>query len=80
MEDQRVKEKLRKKLEEIKNRTCCFAGCYNDIGVWGNNPSPFQFPEGRRCCDQCNFYKVLPLRVMEGKRHFENNLKKEKMI
>lgn len=33
---------------------CCFEGCDNKYGRFGNNPAPFRFPEGSRCCDKCD--------------------------
>jgi len=33
---------------------CCFEGCDNKYGRFGNNPAPFSFPEGSRCCDKCD--------------------------
>ena len=33
---------------------CCFEGCDNNYGQFGNNPAPFRFPPNARCCDECN--------------------------
>tara|TARA_R110002020_G_scaffold301351_3_gene516805 strand:- start:6105 stop:7064 length:960 start_codon:yes stop_codon:yes gene_type:complete len=33
---------------------CCFEGCNNKYGRFGNNTLPFRFPEGSRCCDKCD--------------------------
>jgi len=41
------------KHSEFKN-ICCFEGCDNNYGQFGNNPAPFRFPPHARCCDECN--------------------------
>lgn len=62
----RVIEKLTKKEEEI-TRTCCFQECNLEIYLWGNDASPLN--DGR-CCDECYFFKVLPIQVVEGEKYF----------
>ena len=78
-EQQRIREKLDKQLRRITNSTCGFSGCFNSIGKWGNDPSPFVLRGNNRCCDECNFLKVLPLRIMTTKKK-EKDLKGEKTI
>lgn len=48
-------------------KTCCLCGVtYNG---WGNNAWPLD-NEGR-CCDQCNFTKVVPARLRNMKQNKE---------
>ena len=38
---------------------CCLCG--KKVKEWGNNPAPLA--ENGRCCDKCNFTKVVPARL-----------------
>jgi hypothetical protein len=40
---------------------CCFDDCSLDIGKWGHNAKPLM--DGK-CCDVCNFQRVIPARLM----------------
>ena len=42
-------------------QTCCLCGS-TFIG-WGNNPFPLSEKEDDRCCDECNYTKVIPARL-----------------
>lgn len=44
-----------------KRHTCCLCG-EQFIG-WGNNPEPLVPFEDGRCCDDCNWLKVIPTRL-----------------
>ncbi len=46
---------------EIK-LTCCLCG--EEIDGYGNNPFPMPMKsEDDRCCDECNYSKVIPERL-----------------
>jgi hypothetical protein len=34
---------------------------------FGNNPEPFPFESGQKCCDDCNQRFVIPLRILAGR-------------
>ena len=40
---------------------CCICG-YTFTG-FGNNPWPFDDKKDSRCCDTCNYSKVIPERI-----------------
>ena len=44
-----------------KRFKCCICG--KTFGGWGNNPWPIVNDEGARCCDDCNFTRVVPERI-----------------
>ena len=49
--------------QEKKEIICCLCGkpCENE---YGNNPEPLaKYPA--RCCDKCNYEKVVPARIKE---------------
>lgn len=51
---------------------CCICGEY--FTGWGNNPWPVSNDEDDKCCDYCNFTKVLPERIaMLGMRKENQN-------
>jgi len=54
------------KHSEFKN-ICCFEGCENNYGQFGNNPAPFRFPTDARCCDECNNL-VICRRIFKNKK------------
>lgn len=41
--------------------TCCLCG--KEFIGWGNNPYPLAEGEDDRCCDECNYTKVIPARL-----------------
>ena len=53
---------------EIK-LTCCLCG--EDFEGYGNNPYPLPMKnEDDRCCDECNYDKVIPERLYQiGRAH-----------
>ena len=54
----------RTRLPNFDGITCVICG-HRPNDVWGYNAQPFA--EGR-CCHDCNYYKVLPLRVEQIRR------------
>ena len=47
---------------------CCFCGkLLQGAERYGNNPAPLA-KEGR-CCDECNFLKVIPTRIEAYRRY-----------
>jgi len=45
--------------------TCCLCLCPLGINEsFGNNPWPLS---GEKCCDKCNFTKVIPTRIALGR-------------
>lgn len=48
---------------ELPTLTCCLCGA-TFVG-WGNNPSPLSDNPDDRCCDDCNYTKVIPARLAE---------------
>ena len=57
---------------EPEEYTCCLCG--KTVKGWGNNPSPLNNDPNARCCDECNYTKVIPARMEEialnfGKEH-----------
>ena len=46
---------------ETDEKTCCI--CKKKFYGFGNNPSPVK--TSGRCCDECNFTKVLPERISQ---------------
>lgn len=53
--------------KEENAKTCCLCG--GKYWGWGNNAWPLD-NEGR-CCDACNFTKVVPARLRSMKRNKE---------
>lgn len=59
---------------EILVPECCFCGeeltPQPDISprFWGNNPEPLMRDDENRCCDHCNFTKVIPARIERYQR------------
>ena len=53
---------------------CCFPGCHNDIGQWGHNTAPLM--KGR-CCDSCNFRRVIPARLDAAVAAYNNKEEEE---
>ncbi len=53
---------------------CCICG-FEFVG-WGNNPWPIVNDEDARCCDMCNFKRVVPSRIILA-NHKKLNVKKE---
>ena len=51
--------------------TCCLCG--EDQFGYGHNPAPLE-KMPKRCCDTCNFTKVIPARIemMTGRREFSS--------
>jgi len=47
--------------------TCCLCG--KEFVGWGNNPSPLA-DEDKKCCDECNYTKVIPARLAEIAEHY----------
>lgn len=45
-------------------KTCCI--CRKEFTEYGNNPEPFDGKIGT-CCDDCNNYFVVPVRLMFGR-------------
>ena len=46
----------------MKKFKCCL--CSKEVECYGNNPSPIQTQnEDDKCCDECNFTKVIPARI-----------------
>jgi hypothetical protein len=41
---------------------CDLCGCFISDDRWGHNPAPLP---GKKCCQNCNFTKVLPARMAE---------------
>ena len=41
--------------------TCCLCG--STFVGWGNNPFPLSDKEDDKCCDECNYTKVIPARL-----------------
>ena len=41
--------------------TCCLCG--GDAGMYGNNPDPLADGKTHKCCDECNFKRVIPARI-----------------
>ena len=41
--------------------TCCLCG--DTFVGWGNNPYPLSVNPDDRCCDKCNYTKVIPARL-----------------
>ena len=50
----------------MKKVKCCICGKY--INGYGNNPYPINNDENARCCDDCNFNKVIPARIINIER------------
>lgn len=49
---------------KTKKYKCCLCGKMCE--GWGNNPAPLKLDTDKnpnRCCDKCNFGKVLPERI-----------------
>lgn len=47
-------------------KRCCI--CKDEFSEYGNNPDPFDgLDEGEQCCDHCNTYFVVPVRLMFGR-------------
>ena len=42
---------------------CCICGKHF-VDEYGNNPYPVVTTEGADCCDDCNWEKVVPARIM----------------
>lgn len=40
---------------------CCL--CHQKFKGYGNNPYPLVTDKGARCCDKCNYEKVIPARI-----------------
>ena len=53
----------------MKKIKCCLCGI-KFVG-YGNNPYPVDKNPEHRCCDKCNFTKVIPARMLE----FKNEVK-----
>ena len=51
---------------------CCLCGGglghHGDNLSFGNNPEPLGQKKGDRCCDNCNFTRVLPARLKQMKQ------------
>ena len=56
-------------MSQDKNE-CCI--CKEEITGYGNNPAPVA--EGR-CCDSCNATVVIPERINNLLKHYEENSK-----
>ena len=50
-----------KDTSETNSVTCCLCG--RTIEGYGNNPFPLSENEDDRCCDNCNWTKVIPARI-----------------
>lgn len=46
---------------EDRRHKCCICG-YKFLG-YGNNPWPIVDDDKSRCCDKCNYSKVIPERI-----------------
>ena len=45
-----------------KNKfVCCICG--REVKGWSNNPAPIVNEQGAKCCDVCNWEKVIPARI-----------------
>ena len=40
---------------------CCICG--KEINGYGNNPYPLDKRPGKKCCDECNYKHIVPLRL-----------------
>ena len=49
------------KVKAIQKKVCCLCGKPLPAGMWGHNPAPLSY-EGV-CCDDCNYFKVIPARL-----------------
>lgn len=47
--------------------TCCICG--KEFNDWGNNPWPVVLDPDAKCCDDCNWKKVIPARIKEINNH-----------
>jgi len=47
-------------MKALKEGTCSLCG--NPYNNWGNSPIPLKSYH-ERCCDNCNFTKVIPARM-----------------
>ena len=46
-----------------EDRTYICSICGKVKKGWGNNSCPITFGEDDRCCDDCNFHRVIPARL-----------------
>ena len=44
----------------MQSFTCCLCG--QEVAGYGNNPAPLS--DHGSCCDDCNFTKVVPTRIL----------------
>ena len=52
----------------MKEHTCCICG--KRFAGYGNNPNPIK--EEGKCCDECNEKVVIPARVEQINKIFDN--------
>lgn len=59
--------------ETVTTKTCCICG--QEFTGWGNNPWPVVNDPESRCCDDCNYFYILPARIrnVQTERSQSNN-------
>jgi hypothetical protein len=53
-----------------EKKVCCLCG--DTIDGYGNNPAPLCKNETDRCCDHCNYEKVIPARINQIFQNHKN--------
>ena len=56
-------------------RVCCICG--SEFMGMGNNPAPVREGKTNRCCNDCNYNVVIPMRFMNYMRKKEAQQKTE---